>query len=93
MIAQNYGPYKIDLVNADAGNGELNYDGNALLVSSNKNRKNWAKYINMLVENEELRNRIASNLHDTIMSKYTLEKVSKKRANDYINIVNDRRYE
>ena len=86
LIAQNYGPYKIDLINADAGNGELNYDGNALLVSSNKNRKNWAKYINMLVENEELRNRIASNLHDTIMSKYTLEKVSKQRADAYIKI-------
>ena len=47
----------------------------------------------MLVENEELRNRIASNLHDTIMSKYTLEKVAKQRADAYINIANDRKHE
>lgn len=90
LIAQNFGPYTVDLKNADAGNGVIDYTANALLVDSRKNNKNWSKYITWVVQNEELRNALRTNLHNTVMEKYTLDKVTETRIDFYKRICDGR---
>ena len=89
IIAQNFGPYTIDLINAINRGGEINPDGNALLVDSIKNHKQWAKYIEKLVDNPELITLISNNLNKLITEKYSLENVTKKRVELYKKILKD----
>ena len=89
IIAQNFGPYTIDLINAINRGGEINPDGNALLVDSIKNHKQWAKYIEKLVNNPELITLISNNLNKLITEKYSLENVTKKRVELYKKILKD----
>ena len=54
IIAQNFGPYQLDLVPMIEKGGNINENGNALLVDSSKNHKQWAKYITKLVKDREM---------------------------------------
>lgn len=90
IIAQDYGPYQIDLVNLLGKNNKINDDGNALLVDCNKNHKQWAKYIKYLVENPEMINKLKENLKKTVTKTYSLEEVCKNRVEFYKNIVKKR---
>lgn len=87
LIAQNYGPYTIDLKHAYV-NGEFVKGGNALLVDSIKNHKQWHKYIKLLVDNPSLVVDLSEQLYEDIMPKYNLEKVTRDRAEFYKSIVN-----
>lgn len=87
IIAQDFGPYQLDLKSYIKKGGEIDTEGNALLVETSKNHKQWAKYIKFLLSNPNDRNLIANNLSDKIMSKYSLEEVSKIRMNIYKNIL------
>lgn len=87
IIAQNYGPYTIDLTSAIDKGGEVNPNGNALLVDSSKNHKQWAKYIKRLVEDRELLKQLQTNLHDTVKDKYSLDTICKYRVEEYKKIV------
>lgn len=89
IIAQNFGPYTIDLINAINRGGEINPNGNALLVDSIKNHKQWAKYIEKLVNNPELITLISNNLNNLITEKYSLRNVTKKRVELYKKILKD----
>lgn len=86
IIANNYGPYTIDLKPMIEKGGKINEDGNALLVESSKNHKQWAKYIKKLVENPEMVKKLQHNLHETVKDKYSLETVAKERAKKYLEI-------
>lgn len=88
IIAQNFGPYQIDLVSAIEKGGILNENGNSLLVDSNKNHKQWAKFITKLVDDKKLLNLLQENLYNTVKDKYSLSEVSKLRINAYLNILN-----
>lgn len=87
LIAQNYGPYTIDLKHAYV-NGEFVKGGNALLVDSIKNHKQWHKYIKLLVDNPSLVVDLSEQLYEDIMPKYNLEKVTRDRAEFYKSIIN-----
>ena len=60
IIASDVDPFTIDLISA-VDEGKFNDKGNALLVGSKKNHKDWAKHMKRLVENpnmiEDLGNR------------------------------------
>lgn len=88
IIAQNFGPYTIDLVPMIEKGGVINENGNALLVDSNKNHKQWAKYITKLVNDREMLYKLQTNLHNTVKDKYNLETVSKIRVSAYIDLMN-----
>jgi len=90
LIAQDFGPYQIDLINAFEGNGkEINKNGNALLVPSIKNHKLWYQHIKRLVENPELIDMLSENLNKLIMEKYSLDgDLTKRRADLYKNLIN-----
>ena len=87
IIAQNFGPYTIDLVPMIEKGGSINENGNALLVDSNKNHKQWAKYITKLVNDRDMLEKLQKNLHDTVKDKYSLDEVSKIRVSAYIDLM------
>lgn len=87
IIAQNFGAYTIDLKPMIEFGGKINEDGNALLVDSNKNHKNWAKYINKLAENPDMVKKLQENLYNTVKDTYSLEAVCRDRVELYKEIV------
>ena len=87
LIASNFGPYTIDLKSAIERGGEINKEGNALLVDENKNHKNWLKYIKKLIKEPELVKMLQDNLYNDIKDKYNLANVTKDRADFYKKIV------
>lgn len=88
IIAQDFGPYKIDLQSYVGKFGEINKEGNALLVETAKNHKQWAKHIKYLLNNPEARVNIANNLSKKITEEYSLENVTKTRFDLYKKIAN-----
>jgi glycosyltransferase involved in cell wall biosynthesis len=85
LIATNYGPYTIDLKHA-MKNGEFT-DGNALLVDEARNHSDWAKYIKKLVQNPNMRIDMGERLYEHVSQRYSLEVVTKTRAEFYKSIV------
>lgn len=89
IIAQNFGPYTIDL-KPFIKQGNIDESGNGLLVESKKNHKQWAKYITTLVQHPEYINKMAENLYNTVKDKYSIETITVKRAEFYESIVNSK---
>lgn len=87
LIAQDFGPYQIDCINAYEKGGHINPNGNALLVPSVKNHKLWYQYIKKLILNPELITQLAENLYNTVKDVYSMEAVTKQRADFYKKIV------
>jgi len=87
IIAQDYGPYTIDIKNAFE-NGKFISGGNGLLVPSIKNHKQWFKYIKLLIDNPNFRLDIGEQLYTDIYPKYNMEKISRDRAEWYKQIIN-----
>lgn len=85
LIAQNYGPFTIDLKHALDENGNFN-GGNALLVDVDK-PENWAKYTEYLVNNPDVLKALQNNIHDTLCDKYNLDTVTRDRAEFYKSIL------
>lgn len=86
LVCQNLGPYKLDLINIFDGD-KINPLGNAALVDSRKNHKQWSKYIKTLVDNPELITLMGENLYKTVIEKFDLRKVTALRANLYRSLV------
>jgi len=87
LIAQDFGPYQIDLVDMHERGGELNPNGNALLVPSIKNHKQWFQHIKKLIENPDLIEKLANNLYETVKDQYSMDAVTKQRAEWYKKII------
>jgi glycosyltransferase involved in cell wall biosynthesis len=87
LIAQNYGPYKIDLVNAIKFGGEIDPLGNAILIDSNKNHKDWFEAIKKLINNPKLVEQLRNNLSNTIKNNYSINKVTEQRRELYLNLL------
>lgn len=88
IVAQDFGPYTIDLKNAYEKGGGINDEGNAFLVDSKRNHKDWYKYIKMLVKNPELITELGERLHEKISKEYDLNKISEERRDFYKKITN-----
>ena len=88
IIANNVGPYTIDLVPMIEKGGKINENGNALLVESSKNHKQWAKSIIKLVNDRDMLEKLKENLHNTVKDTYSLETVCKQRVDEYIKLFN-----
>jgi glycosyltransferase involved in cell wall biosynthesis len=94
LIAQDFGPYQIDLVNAkikpsdENNNSIFDENGNAYLVSNDS--KDWYKYIKRLVTNPEQIEILSNNLYNTVKDKYSIEAVSKQRRELYLSLLNEK---
>jgi len=93
LIAQNFGPYQLDLKHAmtkGSKQEESQFDpnGNAFLIDSVRNHKDWYKTIKRLINNPEMVDVVAENLYNTIKDTYSIEAVSKDRRELYLNLLN-----
>jgi glycosyltransferase involved in cell wall biosynthesis len=86
LVAQNYGAYTIDLINVFDGQN-INPKGNAVLIDSLKNHKQWYQSLKRLVDNPELITMLGENLYETVKDKYDLRKVTTQRAEFYRSIL------
>lgn len=88
LIAQDIGPYQIDINNAYQRGGEMDLDnGNGILIPENKNHKFWFKHIKMLIENPSMIKSLGENLYDTVNGKYDMKSVCTQRAKLYKQII------
>lgn len=92
IIAQNFGPYQIDLVDATVrtGKGEINgfnSEANAYLVDTIKNHKQWYDAIKKLINNPEQIEILATNLHNTVKDTYSITAVTEKRRELYLELL------
>jgi glycosyltransferase involved in cell wall biosynthesis len=77
VIASNYGPYTIDIVNGKHG---FLIDGNDI--------SGWYNKMKWFSENPSAIKEMGEALHELVMEKYTLEKINKTRAEFFKAIVN-----
>jgi glycosyltransferase involved in cell wall biosynthesis len=80
IIATEEDPYLIDLVSSVERGGGINPKGNSLLVSTNKNHKQWGKHMKKLIENPNMIEDLGNKLYETVKDKYSLATVSKDRV-------------
>jgi len=89
LIAQNYGPYKIDCINAwDKGN--WNPKGNSLLVDSIKNHKEWFDHMKRLIKNPSAIEDLGEKLYETVKDKYHINTVTHQRKDFYVALIEDK---
>jgi glycosyltransferase involved in cell wall biosynthesis len=87
IIAQNYGPYTIDLVSAIEKGGGFNDNGNSLLVEPSKNHKQWSQHIKRLIDNPNLVKDLGEKLYESVKDKYNINYVTKLRAEIYKTLI------
>jgi glycosyltransferase involved in cell wall biosynthesis len=87
IIAQNYGPYQIDVTNALEYGGGIDMTANGILIDARKNHKDWYTAIKKLVTNPELVKTLQDNLHDSIVNEYCINKVTEDRRNLYHSLI------
>ena len=88
LIASNIGPYTIDLKHC-LQNGNF-VDGNAMLVSENRNHSDWSKYLKKLIQNPNLITDMGERLYETVKDTYSMDKVTEERRELYLNLVKEK---
>ena len=87
LIATQEDPYTIDLIDS-FDRGVFKENGNALLVKTSKNHKQWAQQMKRLIENPNLIEDLGNKLYETVKDKYSLSTVSKNRVELFKTIIN-----
>lgn len=87
IIAQDFGPYQIDLTNAIQYGGTFDETANGILVEKNKNHKDWYVAIKKLIKNPEMIKTLQENLHNTVKDLYSLDKVTSDRRALYLDLI------
>ena len=93
IIAQNFGPYKIDLVNAIQYGGTLDEKANGILIDSNKNHKDWYAAIKKLINNQDIVKTLQTNLFDSVKDIYSMDKVTENRRALYLDLIEKQKVE
>jgi glycosyltransferase involved in cell wall biosynthesis len=91
LIAQDYGPYQIDIKNIYQRGGELDLTGNAMLIPTNKNNKFWFKHLKTLILNPDLIKKMGENLYNTVNGTYDMKSVCEKRKNLYLKLIQEKK--
>jgi glycosyltransferase involved in cell wall biosynthesis len=91
IIAQDFGPYQLDVINYNEFGGGVNENGNGILINSSKNHKDWFKNIKMLIEKPELITKLSTNLYNSIKDVYSMKAVSKDRRDLYKKLVDEKK--
>jgi glycosyltransferase involved in cell wall biosynthesis len=87
IIAQDFGPYQIDLTNAIQFGGGIDLTANGILIDSKKNHKDWYVAIKKLINNPEAVEALQTNLFETVRNTYSMDKVTEDRKNLYQSLV------
>jgi glycosyltransferase involved in cell wall biosynthesis len=87
VIASNFGPYTIGTRSLFKKGGEIDPEGNCILVEPRKAHKDWVKYVVKLVEHPEYVKLLQDNLAKHVEENYNLEKWTGVRAEFYKSLV------
>lgn len=87
LICTDFGPYTILGDSMFKYGGEINHDGNCILIDDTKKHKAWKKAVKKLIEQPELITELQNNLYNTVKDKYDIRNVTKTRAEWYRSIV------
>lgn len=87
IIATNFGPYTIGSKSLFKFGGEIEPEGNCILIDERKKHKDWRKAIIKLVNNPELITKLQDNMYETVKDKYDIKNVTKNRAEWYKSIL------
>jgi glycosyltransferase involved in cell wall biosynthesis len=90
IIAQNYGPYQIDLKNAIQFGGGFDKTANGILIDTNKNHKDWYASLKKLIQNPDMIKTLQDNLYETVKDTYSMDKVTETRRNLYLDLVKNK---
>lgn len=91
VIASNFGPYTIGSKNMFKFGGEVDMDGNCILVDKRKAHKDFADAIKKLVKNPGLITKLQDNMYETVKDKYDIRNVTDTRAAWYKEIVQSKK--
>ena len=91
LIAQDFGPYQIDIKNVYQKGGELDSSCNGMLITTNKNNKFWFKHLKKLIENPQLIKDMGENLYNTVNGTYDMKSVCAKRKALYIKLIEEKK--
>ena len=87
LICTDFGPYTICSKPINKFGGEIDMEGNCILIDDTKKHKAWKKSIIKLVNNPELITILQENLYNTVKDAYDIRNVTKTRAEWYKSIV------
>jgi len=90
IIAQDFGPYTIDLTNAVKFGGGLDKEANGILIDSNKNHKDWYSAIKKLINEPDVIPVLQENLFNTVKDTYSIDKVSEVRHELYNKLLKNK---
>jgi len=91
IIAQDFGPYQIDIENAYVKGGDINEEGNGFLVPTIKNHKLWYSHLKKLILNPDLITKLGENLYNTVNGTYDMKSVCEKRRDLYVKLVEEKK--
>jgi glycosyltransferase involved in cell wall biosynthesis len=87
VICTDFGPYTIGTKSLFKKGGEIDMDGNCILIDPKKKQSGWKKAIIKLANNPEYIDILKKNLYNTVKDKYNIENVTNDRAKWYKTIV------
>lgn len=87
IICSNYGPYTIGSKSIIKKGGDIDPEGNCILIDPVKAHKDWARAIKKLVEKPELIKLLQNNMYEHVKDIYDINKVTADRAKWYKEIV------
>jgi len=87
IICTDYGPYTIGSRSLLKKGGEIDPEGNCILIDPLKAHKAWVKAIKKLVDNPELIKLLQNNMYEHVKDIYDINKVTERRAKWYKEIV------
>ena len=91
VVGQDFGPYKIDIIDSYEKGGTYNENGNGILVPTIKNHKLWYSHLRRLVENPEIITTMGENLYNTVNGRYDMKSVCTQRRELYTKLVSEKR--
>jgi glycosyltransferase involved in cell wall biosynthesis len=89
IVAQDFGPYTLDLKTAKLYGGGFDETGNALTVDTGKNHKQWYAHIKFLIENPDKVELLAENLYNTVTERYSIDVTTDARRELYLQRLTD----
>lgn len=87
VIATNFGPYTIGSKSIFKKGGEIDTDGNCILIEPEKKHKAWGQAIKKIVAHPEYIKLMTDNMYETVKDKYDINNVTKTRADWYKSII------
>jgi glycosyltransferase involved in cell wall biosynthesis len=87
VIATDFGPYTIGSKSIFKYGGEIDPEGNCILVEPEKKHKAWGQAIKKIVQHPEYIKMMTDNMYNTVKDKYDIKKVTADRAEWYRSIL------